>query len=157
MRTSSVALIGVMLAACSPAPPTLQAPQPEPAKVDTAVAGVVSAVSNGPADFEAPSGNVGCNYIPAGGNGVYHSPDGGAELICDRIEPVYVRFSLSERGLATLDEHVRDTGCCGGPVLTYGTHWQGGPFQCDMRETGLVCSNADGHGFTLSRSAATGR
>src|SRR5262245_15498379 len=117
------------------------APQLETATVNTAVAGVAELTANGPADFEAPSGNVGCNYIPAGGNGVYHSPDGGAELICDRAEPTYVRFSLSAHGISTLETQVRDTGCCGGPVLPYGAHWQGGPFQCDMRETGLCCSN----------------
>ena len=148
----------VLLAACAPAPPTTQAPpQPDRARVDATVAGVVALVANGPADFEAPSGNVGCNYIPEGANGVYHSPDGGAELICDRLEPSYMRFSLSGRGIVTIDEHVRDTGCCGGPVLPYGAHWQGGPFQCDMREIGLTCSNADGHSFTLSRSAARAR
>lgn len=147
----------LMLAACSRAPPTSQTAQPEPAIVDAAKAGVAPLVATGPADFEAPSGNVGCNYIPEGGNGVYHSPDGGAELICDRVEPTYIRFSLSARGLATIDEHVRDTGCCGGPVLPYGAHWRGGPFQCDMSEAGLTCSNSDQHGFTLSRAQATGR
>lgn len=125
--------------------------------VDTAVAGIAPLIASGAADFEAPSGNVGCNYIPDGGNGVYHSPDGGAELICDRVAPIYLRFSLSAHGISTLEPHVRDTGCCGGPVLPYGAHWQGGPFQCDMRETGLTCSNADGHGFTLSRSEARAR
>lgn len=158
MPTNRLALfLVVMLAACSPAPPAKQAPpQLEAATVDTATAGIVSLIANGPADFEAPSGNVGCNYIPEGGNGVYHSPDGGAELICDRIAPLYLRFSLSAHGISTIQDHVLDTGCCGGPVLPYGAHWQGGPFACDMRETGLTCNNTDGHGFTLSRSTATG-
>jgi hypothetical protein len=148
----------LLAAACSPTPSAKQsASQPEPATVDTAVAGVAQSVANGPADFETPSGNVGCNYIPDGGNGIYHSPDGGAELICDRIEPAYVRLSLSAHGISTVEPQVRDTGCCGGPVLPYGAHWQGGPFQCGMRENGLTCSNADGHGFTLSRSEVRAR
>lgn len=159
MRTNSIALLVLLaLAACSPAAPAKQAPrQPEATPIDTAVAGVAALVANGAADFEAPSGNVGCNYIPDGGNGVYHSPDGGAELICDRVEPRYIRLSLSAHGISTVEEHVRDTGCCGGPVLPYGAHWRGGPFQCDMHETGLTCSNADDHGFTLGRSEATAR
>lgn len=147
----------LLLAACAPAPPAGQTSPHRPNEIDTPAAAVAPLSASGPADFEAPSGNIGCNYIPAGGNGVYHSPDGGAELICDRIAPTYLRFSLSAHGIATIDEHVRDTGCCGGPVLPYGSHWRGGPFQCDMREAGLACTNADNHGFTLSRSDATGR
>ena len=157
---TELAFAGLLLtlAACSPTPSAQEAASaPETAHVDAAVAGVAPPIANGPADFEAPSGNIGCNYIPEGGNGVYHSPDGGAELICDRVEPSYLRFSLSAHGPSTVEAHVRDTGCCGGPVLAYGAHWRGGPFQCDMSENGLICSNADGHGFTLSRSQARAR
>jgi hypothetical protein len=155
-RAFVIALLA--LTACSPGPATQTAPaRTEAATVNTAIAGVAPLRADGPADFETPSGNVGCNYIPESGDGVFYSPDGGAELICDRIAPRYVRFSLPARGIATLEVHVRDTGCCGGPVLIYGAHWSGGPFQCDSRETGLQCSNADGHGFTLSRSEATAK
>ncbi len=70
-----------------------------------------------PDEFQAPSGNIGCQYVPAGGTETYRTPDGGPQLICDRIEPAYVRFTLSARGAATLIEHVGDASCCGGDVM----------------------------------------
>jgi hypothetical protein len=143
------------LSACSPAPAVKQAPAEHSEHIDPP--GAATTHADGPADFETADGNIGCNYIPTGGNGVYHSPDGGAELICDRIEPRYLRFSLSARGAATLEEHVRDTGCCGGPILAARTHWSGGVFACDVGDGAVQCENADGGRFTLSRMAASVR
>ena len=36
-------------------------------------------------EFNMPSGNIGCFYVPAGGTDVYKTSDGGAELSCDRV------------------------------------------------------------------------
>ena len=37
----------------------------------------------------------------------------------------------------------------------YGSTVQLGDVSCDVEETGLTCTNLDGHGFTLSRAANT--
>jgi len=137
------------LLACSPSAP---APTQAPPAVSTATSSTAQA--DAPDEFQSPSGNVGCQYVPAGGTETYSTPDGGPQLICDRIEPAYVRFTLSAHGAATLIDHVGDAGCCGGDAMSYGTHWTGGPFTCDMSEAGISCTNADGRGFTLGRNAA---
>ena len=68
-----------------------------------------------------PSGNIGCIYTPEGGTEVYQPADGGPELTCDRVEPRYVRATLSREGEATLFNDVNDQSCCSaGPVLDYG-------------------------------------
>ena len=36
-------------------------------------------------------------------------------------------------------------------TLGFGERWQAGPFSCVSRKSGLTCSNADGHGWTLPR------
>jgi hypothetical protein len=47
---------------------------------------------NGQIVFVTPSGNIGCTYIPKGGTAMYTPDDGGPELGCDRIQPLYVRL-----------------------------------------------------------------
>lgn len=49
-------------------------------------------------EFNMPSGNIGCFYVPAGGTDVYKTSDGGAELSCDRVEPSYVRVMMGDSG-----------------------------------------------------------
>lgn len=141
------------LVACSPS-----APAPERPAADAAsTAGQVDATTaptNAPAQFEAAGGNVGCDYVPAGGTDTYTTPDGGPQLLCDRVEPVYVRFTLSAHGAATKIDHVGDASCCSGDMLTAGAHWTGGPFACDVTQDGIACTNADRRGFSLSRSEA---
>lgn len=148
---SFVAAVSVLLA-CSP-PAQGGSPPAQTTAVSTATTS--SAAADVPQEFQAPSGNLGCDYVPAGGTETYSTPDGGAELICDRIEPTYVRMDMSAHGPAHLITHVGDAGCCGGDTMAYGTHWTGGPFTCDLTQAGITCTNADRRGFTLSRSQAT--
>ena len=149
MRLIVLFAAAFVFAACSPT-----APAPSTATSTSAQADATTAPLNAPAEFQAPSGNIGCDYVPAGGTDTYSTPDGGPQLICDRVEPVYVRFTLSEHGPATLIEHVGDAGCCGGDTLGYGAHWTGGPFACDVTQAGVSCTNADRRGFVLSRTDA---
>ena len=103
-------------------------------------------------EFVLPSGNIGCVYTPEGGTKVYQPADGGPELSCDRIEPRYIRTTLSRKGAATLYKEVSDQSCCSaGPVLDYGQTWAAGPFSCLSTRTGLSCERNDGHSFFLSR------
>jgi hypothetical protein len=84
---------------------------------------------------------------------VYTTPDGRAELFCDRVEPTYVRLSMSEQGAAQMVE-TQERGCCSGAMLEPGARWSEDPFSCDVSASGVTCSNADGHGFTLSGTQA---
>lgn len=103
-------------------------------------------------EFVLPSGNIGCIYTPEGGTEVYQPADGGPELACDRVEPRYVRATLSRKGAARLAHDVGDPSCCSaGPVLDYGQAWSAGPFSCLSTRTGLSCERNDGHSFFLSR------
>ena len=63
--------------------------------------------------FMAPSGNIGCIYIPSGGTDVYQPSEPGAELQCDRAEPNYVRIVLPENGAARIVQ-TDERGCCSG-------------------------------------------
>lgn len=101
----------------------------------------------------APSGNIGCVYVPAGGTAVYEPAEPGAELQCDRIEPAYVRIVLPENGAARVVE-TEERGCCTGQTIAYGDRWAEGPYTCDVTETAVACSSSAGHGFALSRAQA---
>lgn len=103
-------------------------------------------------EFVLPSGNIGCIYTPEGGTSTYRPDDGGPELACDRVEPRYVRATLSAQGPASLNRRVGDAGCCSATtVLDYGQTWRQGPFSCTSTRTGLTCEREDGHSFFLSR------
>ena len=141
-------IVAVALAACSPPPPAT--PPTEALQVATAVAPAAPGVSS---EFMTPSGNMACVYTPAGGTAIYQTADGRAELKCDRSEPDYVRVVLPEIGPARI-EPTDERGCCSGETIQYGQNWSEGPFSCDVTEAGLICSNREQHGFTLSRSRA---
>ena len=112
------------------------------------------AVAQAQTTFSMPSGNVECVYTPAGGSSVYKSPDGTAELSCDRSEPTYVRVTMTERSKVTVLKNVGDRGCCSvDNPLAYGTAWQQAPFSCESKQTGLTCRRADGRGFSISKAA----
>lgn len=135
---------GLALAACSPAE-QVEAPVAEQAAVGEAIS------------FMAPSGNVGCTYVPAGGTAVYETLDGAAELSCDRIAPAYVRIVLPEHGAAVLHEQVGDASCCSGETLSADDDWSDGPFQCDVSEDAIACTSRERHGFVLSRTQTSTR
>lgn len=141
--------VALVLGACSPAEQTHTDPgEAEQTEADVHASGQLE-------EFQLPSGNIGCAYIPAGGTAVYRSPDGRAELQCDRVAPTYVRVVLSETGPGVVQENLGEAPCCGGEVLGYGQTWSRGPFTCQSAEAGLTCTNADGNSFMLSRDTAS--
>ena len=109
--------------------------------------------------FLMPSNNVECHYSPPGGTEIYKTEDGLAELSCDRAEPEYLRFVLSEHGKAKLLKDVGEQGCCGSTspldggnaYLEYGRSFREGSFECDSMAMGLKCENGEGHGFFISK------
>lgn len=102
-------------------------------------------------EFQTPSGNIGCIFIPDGGTDVYTPADGRAELQCDRQQPVYMRVILGSSGKARSYVNVGDVACCGGDMLPYGEVWTAGPFTCKVRRSGLTCTRGK-HGFVISRA-----
>jgi hypothetical protein len=107
----------------------------------------------GMVEFMMPSGNIGCVYVPEGGTPTYLPMDGGPELICERMEPAYAIMILGPRGPAVTVEDSGEAGCCGGPVLAYGNHWEIPPFRCRSERGGLTCERiTDGRGFSMARA-----
>jgi hypothetical protein len=146
MRIAALVAAAWLGCACSPSPPAPSAP----ATTETSTA----AAADAPVEFQLAGGNIGCNYVPAGGTETYQTPDGGPQLICDRVEPSYIRYALSAHGQASRYDHVGDASCCGGEMLAAGAHWAAGPFGCELSEDSVICSNADRLGFTLGRTQA---
>jgi hypothetical protein len=109
--------------------------------------------------FHTPSGNIHCLAAD--------DPDMGTFVDCELREittsplqprPAWCdldwghRFSLSEYGTAEMGcagDTVVDSG---GQVLPYGRTIRFGAITCESQETGLTCSNAEGHGFSLARA-----
>ncbi len=146
MFRMTFAIAALALAACG-RPPAPQASAPD-------VAGAATPATGQLVEFQLPSGNIGCVYVPPGGTAVYQTPDGRAELACDRVAPTYVRLVMSETGPATLLDNLGEAPCCSGETLAYGATWTRAPFACQSGESGLTCTNGDGHRLTLSRDRA---
>ncbi|MGV8951348.1 MAG: hypothetical protein ACOH2M_09620 [Cypionkella sp.] len=104
-------------------------------------------------EFTLPSGNIGCTYVPAGGTEVYSPRDGGPELICSRVEPVYVTVSMTASSAPIRYDNPGEQGCCSlGSVLDYGRSLQMGPFFCSSATTGLSCKGPNGHWLKMRRA-----
>jgi len=151
----SVILVFVAVS-CNRAP---QTPEPGPVAdrtVPAAVEGAAPPAPEGEMRFVVTSMNIGCHFVPVGGNGVYAPKDGGPELICDRVEPAYVRVSMGPSGPATINENPGDQGCCGEEAaLAEGASKTMGPFTCSVAEGDvLTCRRDNGAGFVLSRDKA---
>ena len=113
----------------------------------------LEANDNGQIEFVMPSGNVGCVVTPEGGTDVYQPEDGGPEIMCDRVEPDYVRVVLGADAAEELDK-VGDPSCCGAEqVLKYGEWASIEGFVCYSKKSGLTCNTEDeSHGFTMARA-----
>jgi len=109
--------------------------------------------ADGLINFQLPSGNIGCTYVPDGGTPVYTPEDGRAELQCDRVEPSYMRVVMGSSGAAKKYANVGDASCCGfSNVLDYGETWKMGPFSCTSATTGVTCTRGS-HGLKMSRKS----
>jgi hypothetical protein len=113
----------------------------------------LEAGESGQTEFAMPSGNVGCVVTPEGGTEVYRPADGGPEIMCDRVEPEYVRVTMGADA-AEEQTDVADPSCCSvAQVLEYGDQATIEGFVCTSATTGLSCSTGDKkHGFKMARS-----
>ena len=115
--------------------------------------------------FETPSKNIVCGYFTGAGvstllecgvaSGLVPAapkPHGG----CHVVDPAANRVRLSSTG-PTYGFCSGDVGVLAlqgrAAVLSYGSTWHRGPFQCSSATTGLTCKNSSGHGFFLSRQS----
>jgi hypothetical protein len=108
---------------------------------------------NGQIEFTMPSGNIGCLYTPEGGTDTYVPAGGGPELICERVEPSYVTVILSDVDEAQVIEDPAEQSCCGAEnIFEYGNTVELEGFECESTETGLICENDEGYGFSMARA-----
>ena len=107
--------------------------------------------------FRSPTGNIHC---------AMYSWNGGAEARCDVIEltPTYRKapagcdldwghsFAGDNTGkgvLACVGDTVQDPR---NPVLPYGQALSLGGISCVSAKTGITCTNAAGHGFSVAKA-----
>lgn len=132
MKRTAVAMLGLLLAGA-------------PAGADSYIG------------FQSPTGNIHCSIYVWGG---------GAEARCDltALTPSYTRapadcdldwgssFAVNDTGkgvLACVGDTVRDPQ---NPVLGYGEAVSLGGISCVSAKTGITCTNAEGHGFSVAKA-----
>jgi hypothetical protein len=109
-----------------------------------------------PAGFQSPSRNIACAFFVDGARNAVRCDiavmDTKPKRPADCELEYGQAFMMNSRGAA---ERI----CYGDvltdkvlPVLPYGAVWQHGGFTCTSEQTGVTCSNADRHGFSLSRA-----
>ena len=106
--------------------------------------------------FYAPSHNIYCNYLDAGGQpgSAYH--DKGSEIHCVRLKPTPMLVMLTGRGVVTIKNNpsgsdVELSYAEKEQVLAYGQSDTYGIHICTSAETGMTCK-VHGKGFTLSKN-----
>jgi uncharacterized protein DUF6636 len=123
------------------------------------LAGLTSAWPQGardlPAGFKSPSNNIHCQYFDgelrcdiAQVSSALPPKPRDCELDWGRAFAVAADSRLGQRlchGDTAIDDSL--------PALPYGSTWRRGGFTCTSEQSGVTCSNALGHGFSLSRNA----
>jgi Family of unknown function (DUF6636) len=107
--------------------------------------------------FQSPSKNISCLIFPDGPQSAIRCDIAAMETKprrpanCDleygQAFMMHARGSDAERicyGDALTDKVL--------PVVAYGEVWQHRGFTCTVEQAGVTCSNADRHGFSLSRA-----
>jgi hypothetical protein len=123
----------------------------------------VALVLGGPAaaqdylGFQSPTGNIHC---------AIYTLDRGAEARCDLAEltqsykkrpadcdldwgSAFYVGSSGKGGVGCVGDTVRDPG---NPVLPYGEAVSLGGISCVSSKTGIACTNAAGHGFSVAKA-----
>ncbi len=103
------------------------------------------------ASFQMPSRNVGCLF-------------GFRRLRCDilsGLDPApteacefdWVGVDMGVTGPAAANCGSDTVYDAGAPTLAYGSTWSRAGIVCESSESGLACTNREGHGFTLARGS----
>jgi hypothetical protein len=110
------------------------------------------------ASFYAPSRNIYCNYLDAGGEAgtAYH--DNGSEIHCARVSPSRLVVVLTGQGKITVKHPGKADMETIFPeyatVLAYGKSSKSGTHTCTSTPAGMKCT-VKGKGFILSKSGVT--
>jgi hypothetical protein len=111
--------------------------------------------ASGEGQFRTPSGNIGCAYYDRVlrcdvRDGVKPLPPQPASCNLDWGQGFWLHEHGPARIVCAGDTALNSTA----PVVRYGTTWHGGRITCSSTPNGLRCTNADRHGFFLSRGEA---
>ena len=106
-------------------------------------------------EFRTPSGNIGCAYYDGllrcdVRDGVKPLPPRPASCQLDWGQGFWLRQHGEARVVCAGDTTQNPTA----PVVRYGATWHGGQIACTSTPNGLRCTNADRHGFFISRGEA---
>jgi hypothetical protein len=107
-----------------------------------------------PTGFKSPSGNIHCQYFEPELRcdiAQLSAPAPPRPRDCDLEWGQAFAVSAGSRSAVRLcyGDTVMDDRL---PVLAYGSVWRRGGLTCTSEQTGVTCSNALGHGFSLSRA-----
>jgi hypothetical protein len=115
-----------------------------------------ASAQDAPVGFRSPSNNIGCQYFDY---------DRQITLRCDIREATVTARRPADcdlewgKAFEMRSKGSSDRLCYGDtildpalPPLAYGQVWRRGGFTCTSEQTGVTCSNADRHGFSLSRA-----
>ena len=108
-------------------------------------------------EFRSPTGNINC---------IMYSDPSGATARCDLTElnPSYTKrpagcdydwghsFAVDDTGKGYLACVSDAVGNAGAAVLRYGQAVSLGGISCVSAETGMTCTNAKGHGFSVAKA-----
>ena len=106
-----------------------------------------TASENGLIDFDTPSLNMCCTFVP--------KDNGKSHLACSRVAPKYWTVDLDQDGKVIHYKNPGEVPGCGygqpiGNVLNYGETWTKAGFSCSSSKSGLTCKKGL-KGFSLSR------
>ncbi|MFN8108448.1 MAG: DUF6636 domain-containing protein [Thermoleophilia bacterium] len=115
-----------------------------------------TALAAPPTNFRTPSGNIGCDMRPN-------------EVRCDVLQHTYTAppkpasCDFDWGGAFVVRKHGRGRPVCYSDTVVpppgrkhtvgYGTSVYRNGFRCTVARTGVTCTNADAHGFAVSRQA----
>ena len=101
--------------------------------------------------FRSPTGNIGCEYF---GSGIRCDVAGGIVPLPPTPKDCHLDWGQGYEMARTGSVNVvcaADTALGAGTVLKYGASWSRGGITCRSAITGMRCTNASGHGFSLAR------
>lgn len=109
-----------------------------------------SASAADPSAWQSPSGNIGCILADGLLRCDMRKLGNAAPKRPSSCEFDYGKaFGITRSGSKGKRLCVSDFAGGAGPKLRYGTTWKRGGMTCTIRESGVRCSNARGHGFEL--------
>jgi hypothetical protein len=119
------------------------------------VTNAAGAQSN-PAGFQSPSKNISCAFFVDGARNFIRCDIAAMETRPKRpadceleYGQAFMMYSKGGAERICYGDALTDKPL---PVVGYGEVWQHGGFSCTLEQTGVTCTNADRHGFSLSRA-----